>query len=83
MFVCTVVFYKVQKSKSKNIYDNNFQESISLVTPDNIDSKMLTSLGSEKMAKKENGSQDPIGFHHFFSISSSSSYIFSVIIVVS
>ena len=31
------------------------------MTPDNIDSKMLTSLGSEKMAKKENGSQDPIG----------------------
>ena len=37
------------------------QESISLVTPDNIDSKMLTSLGSEKMVKKENGSQDQIG----------------------
>jgi len=40
--------------------EESSQESISLVTPDNIDSKMLTSLGSEKMAKKENGSQDPI-----------------------
>ena len=76
-------FIKFKNQNKKNIYDNNFQESISLVTPDNIDSKMLTSLGSEKMAKKENGSQDPIGFHHFFSISSSSSYLFSVIIVVS
>ena len=46
-----------------NIFVANdmFQESISLVTPDNIDSKMLTSLGSEKMVKKENGSQDQIG----------------------
>ena len=83
MYTVQLCFIKFKNQNKKNIYDNNFQESISLVTPDNIDSKMLTSLGSEKMAKKENGSQDPIGFHHFFSISSSSSYLFSVIIVVS
>ena len=62
-----------KQKRTKHKKDDDFQESISLVTPDNIDSKMLTSLGSEKMAKKENGSQDPIGFHHFSSLSSSSS----------
>ena len=57
MYFCTVVLLRVKTDL--------FQESISLVTPDNIDSKMLTSLGSEKMTKKENGSQDQIGEQHF------------------